>query len=544
MNNKKIKRILIAVACFLLGWLLYSIFFGGIDSQDTLIVTQVKRGHFKSLVFSTGQLQAESSVSINVPTELSGRSLHIYEINITDLIEEGTVVDSGEYVASLDHSTVEEALSDALTDLTEELEAYEDAKIDTNIDLSDLRDDLVTTRIELEETKLVLEQSQYESPSVIREAQLDVEKAERQLNQDLRNYELKKKQSSFTVKRAYNEVIKAQDQVADIKKLLDALDIKAPAPGMLIYSYDRTGEKIEVGSTVSRWAPTIAELPDLTSMISKTFINEIDISKIKVGQKVKIGVDAFPEKQFEGQVVAVANIGQVIPGGDAKVFEVTIKVFGTDPDLRPAMTTSNQITTSTSSDVLYVPLEAIFYQDSIPFVYSLKDKSRKAVYLGDENENFVIVKYGLEENEKLYLNNASQLANTAIKNIEMYDTLSVKKEEVVEEEEKHHHGPMGFPGGGPGGGSGMGGPPPGGGNFQGGMMPNGGGQPQGQMPAQGAQGNTQGNQAPNMQQQNSGSEQMPQQQGQPNNSNGTNQSQPQGNSMPPQGQGMGNPPQH
>ena len=54
----------------------------------------------------------------------------------------------------------------------------------------------------------------------------------------------------------------------------------------------------------------VATLPNLSKMISKTYINEIDISKVKIGQRVEIGVDAFPEKKFTGEVTEVANIGE------------------------------------------------------------------------------------------------------------------------------------------------------------------------------------------------------------------------------------------
>ena len=133
---------------------------------------------------------------------------------------------------------------------------------------------------------------------MIRQANLDVEKAQRKLEQDIRNYELKKQQDIFKVKRAYNDVERVKRRISDIEGLFEAIDIRAPGPGMLIYSFDRSGNKIKVGSVVSRWEPEIAELPDLSSMISKTFINEVDISKVKKGQEVKVGVDAFPRKSL------------------------------------------------------------------------------------------------------------------------------------------------------------------------------------------------------------------------------------------------------
>jgi HlyD family secretion protein len=147
----------------------------------------------------------------------------------------------------------------------------------------------------------------------------------------------------------------------------------------------------------------VATLPDLSSMVSKTYVNEIDVSKVKVGQKVRISVDAFPEKAYTGVVTSVANIGEQLPNTDAKVFEVIIHVDGSDPILRPSMTTGNQIITQTFSDVIYVPLETVFATaDSIPFVYK-KDGTRQIVVLGESNENDVIVDQGLSKGERLYL---------------------------------------------------------------------------------------------------------------------------------------------
>ncbi len=404
LKKKTLRKAVLIILTLLLLFIIYRIF-STPSYSETSIYTRVQKGDFKTIVYSTGQLQAEHSVSINAPSELSGRHINIYEIKVTKLIDEGTVVDSGEYVASLDHSAVEEKLAEAQTSLAEKMEAYEDAKIDTNINLSNLRDELITSRIDLEEKQLVLKQSVYESPSVIRQAKLDVDQAQRKLDQDTRNYKLKKQQNKITMIRAESAVSKINTQISEIEALFDALDIKAPAPGMLIYAFDRSGNKIKVGSSITRWAPKIAELPDLTSMISKTFINEIDISKVKKGQKVKVGVDAFPEKEFDGEVTEVANIGQVIPGGDSKAFEVTIKIFGYDKDLKPAMTTSNIISSKTLNDVLYIPLEAVFHNDSLSYIIKAKNPmERQIVETGAENDNYVEILKGVKENEKILMN--------------------------------------------------------------------------------------------------------------------------------------------
>ncbi len=396
-------------------------------SDEVLIAVPAQKGVFVAKVFATGQLQAENSTSIDVPSALGSRRLGIYEIKVTEIVDEGTVVDSGEFVASLDHSTVEELMTQAREELEKALENFEDAKIDTNINMSNLRDGLLNDLVTVEEKKLVLEQSMYESPAVKRQARLDLERAERNKEQSERNYELKQKQAQYDVSRAWEEVKKQQERVNDINVLFETLEVKAPKPGMVIYSYDRFGNKISAGSTVSRWSPRIAELPDLTTMISKTFINEIDISKVRAGQNVRVGVDAFPEKSFSGRVVSVANIGQVLPNGDTKVFEVVIKVFGSDDELRPAMTTSNEITTDSLSDVTFIPLEAVFRNDSLRYAFVRKGRwVKQIVDLGAENASYVVVNRGVEANQEVALTPPANEEDLSYEGLDIYADLQMK----------------------------------------------------------------------------------------------------------------------
>ncbi|MCU4155400.1 efflux RND transporter periplasmic adaptor subunit [Carboxylicivirga sp. A043] len=424
--NKRIYFSLAIIVILALFFLLPSS-----NNSDIYLTTKIKKGKFISEVYATGQLQTENSELIVLPKEMSSRNIDLYEIKITHIIEEGTVVDSGSYVATLDHAAVEELKTKANDDLETALNAYEDAKIDTNLNLSTLRDELLNADVDLEEKKLILEQSVYESPAVKRQSKLDVERSQRDLEQKKRNYTLKQKQDEYKVYRAYEKVKNKQNKVDDINKLFKVLDVKAPKPGLVIYSFDRFGKKIKAGSTISRWRSKIAELPDLSSMISKTFINEIDISKIKVGQKVKVGIDAFPEKSFDGEVVTVANIGQVIPNGDAKVFEVTIKVHGTDKDLRPAMTTSNVIKTASLEETLYAPIEAVFNNDSLSYVFVKEgagDYRKQIIQTGITNENHVQILKGGTEGTVLLLNEPNVSEDLPFEGIDIYQQISAEKD--------------------------------------------------------------------------------------------------------------------
>ena len=285
--------------------------------------------------------------------------------------------------------------------------------------------------------QIVLNESVYESPSVIRKAEMDLDKAKRKLEQEKNGYVLKQRQAEAKVERKKLEMQQKQIRVGKLEDIYNSLIIAAPKQGMVIYGKDNSGEKIKVGSTVTPWMPVIATLPDMSSMLSLTYINEIDISRVKKGQKVILGIDAIPGKELEGEVVSVANIGQPMPKSDAKVFEVKIRVFGDVNDLKPAMTTSNVIYTATYLDTLFVPAEAVFENDSLQYVFLKNGKTVKQVVdLGDQNENQVLVRKGLSAGDEVLLTEPDNAEELEISGMEIYEKILKRKAEEEAAEQK------------------------------------------------------------------------------------------------------------
>ena len=432
------KKLLITLIVLVVISVSAFLFLSGTSSESLYITSNVQRGPFEILVYTSGQLEAQNSENIVVPDNLRDRNIRIYEIKITDLVEEGTVVDSGQYVASLDHKAVEEVLTTAQEDLETAINNFEDAKMDSNLTLSNNRDLITNAREEVEEMQIILDESVYESPSVIRKAEMDLDKSKRKLKQEIKGYELKKRQAESKVERTKIEMRQRQNRVDKLMEVYKSLEIMAPKSGMVIYGKDRMREKIKVGSSVSTWSPVIATLPDLSSMLSITYVNEIDISKVKTGQKVTLGVDAMPEKELEGEVVSVANIGQAMPKSDAKVFEVKIRVFGEVNDLKPAMTTSNVIQTGVYEDTIFIPSDAVFENDSMQYVYLDKNSKivKQVVDLGDQNENFMLVRKGLKEGDKLLLTVPDNDEDLAIEGMDLYQEMKARKAKEEEEARK------------------------------------------------------------------------------------------------------------
>ncbi len=397
------KKIIITISVMAAILLLVLIF--GTSSQQSVAPQKVNvsRGPFEVLVTITGELQAKNKEDIIAPPELrQSRSFRFSDIKIQDLVPEGTVVDSGDYVATLDRSALSNRLKEIEDDLEKSQQQYLKTELDTTLQLRNLRDELINLNFELEEKKIVVEQSKFEPPATQRQAQINLEKAERNLQQAQHNYKLKREQAIASMREVAINLSRQERERQDMLDVLSKFVIRAPKPGMVIYHREWSGQKRKVGSSVSPWDLTVAILPDLSVMISKTYVNEIDVSKLKVGQEVRIGVDAFPEKKYTGVVTEVANIGEQLPNTDAKVFEVTIRVNEYDPILRPSMTTSNQILTQKFDNALYLPLEAIHADDSLSFVYSTRGR-KQIVITGAQNENFIIVEKGIDEGDEVYL---------------------------------------------------------------------------------------------------------------------------------------------
>jgi len=372
------------------------------DEQKNLKASVVK-GNFKIEVNTSGELKAKESEDIKGPTSL--RSHGIWQIKITDLITEGSYVDSGAYVAQLDKSEVGTKIISAATEVEKITSEYEQARLDTVIEMMGLKDELLNLDYSIEEKQLIFDQSTYEAPAVRRQAEIDLEKIKRSYSQKANNILLKREQNTAKLRQIQLSLNQEQSKLTRLEELLNKLKILAPKDGMVVYKRTWNGDKITSGSQISVWDPTVATLPDLSKMVTQTYVNEIDISNLKKGLTVRLTVDAFPDKIFTGVVQDVANVGEQLPNSDSKVFEVTVELNEQDTLLRPSMTTNNNILVEEVEDALYIPQEGVFVNDSTSYaiVESGLGLKKQKIILGKTNANFVVVKEGLAEGEEVLL---------------------------------------------------------------------------------------------------------------------------------------------
>jgi multidrug resistance efflux pump len=400
MNKKKGTYIIGAVILLIFA---YS-YFNSNNDKDVSLTAKVVKGTFLNEVFISGEAQSTSSKKINGPS--NARRFNIYQIKIQDLVPEGTIVKKGGYIGKLDASEVNGKINEAQLNLEKAQSRYTQQQLDTTLTLKQERNSIKDLLYNIEEDSLELERSIYEPPATIRSLENKIEKTARDLKEKKADYSIKKRQANAKMIEVGTEVSKISKQIEELVQLQKEFTIFSDDDGMVTYVKEWNGTKKKVGSTISPWEPAIASLPDLTKMESKTYSNEVDIRKLKKDLTVKVGFDAFPDIELDGVVTDVANVGETKAGSDIKLFQVLIKLNETNKNIRPGMTTSNKILIDQKDDVLMIPLEAIFANDSISYTYVKSGLSidKRQVKLGPSNNEVVIINKGLNENDIVYLN--------------------------------------------------------------------------------------------------------------------------------------------
>ena len=367
---------------------------------------KVVKGVFETYITEVGELKAEKSLDILIPEIAFRRELDIWQLKILDIVEEGKIVKKGEHVATLDPTDVEEEMRNNEKKLDDYLNRLETARLDSSLTLSAARDAIQKAKDVVLDKEIKVEQSVYESKAIQRQAKLELEQARRSFDRSKRGFEQKRRKLRISIER-YNIKIKKYEHRKELYlQLRSQLDVKSPSDGMIVYGMGYDG-KIRVGSHVGRWAPLIATLPDLSTLMSEIYVKEVNIAKIALGNTVRIKIDAFPDKEFTGKIITIANIGQEIPGEYQNGFKVEVKLDPYHVELLPGMTTTNQIITGTWDDALMVPKDAVFGNDSIKYVLrsSGLNTEKQEVVLGGENEEFFRIVSGLEEGDVVMIGN-------------------------------------------------------------------------------------------------------------------------------------------
>ncbi len=214
----------------------------------------------------------------------------------------------------------------------------------------------------------------------------------------------------MTAKRRYEMELTQREA---LEHQLSACVVKALQPGLVAYgnlnassSYNYSNS-IEEGATV-RLRQTMLTIPDMSQMGVKLTVHESQVKKVRIGQPVKVRVDAEPGKVLDGRVAELA----ILPDSSSsrftpnlKVYPCTVHINGYHPWMKPGMNAKVEIIIDQLADVLYVPVQAVEVEKDHHFCYIMNAGSleRREISTGLFNDEFIEVRDGLEGGEAVAL---------------------------------------------------------------------------------------------------------------------------------------------
>ncbi len=367
------------------------------SSDDTYVV---EVGDFENIIPCKGEMKSQHYEKINMPEVFMDERLGLYRLKINDLIEEGSMIKKGDYIATLD----QERIQNRLNNYNDRLQNFQNhlnmSTIDSATKLTKYRNDINELEFNLQYKELEILQTKYESKSQQEKVKRAYNKAVRLLESTKRNYVRERMYCASRCAYDLRRVKEMEKYIAKAQHALEVSIIKAPIDGMLIYA-NVWGRKRKKGDYVSSWSPAIAVIPDLTKLVSESYVQEIYISKIHIGSEVRIKVDALPDKEFSGKIISISNIGKTVQGIEGKVFDISIKINEHNKEITHGMNTSNEIITCHSDSNLVIPLDYVFADDAGSFVLLKKDKGfeKRHVKIRNTNEKLAMITEGLKQGD-------------------------------------------------------------------------------------------------------------------------------------------------
>ncbi len=158
-------------------------------------------------------------------------------------------------------------------------------------------------------------------------------------------------------------LLRRQSSLKNQEEQLEWTTIKAPMAGTVTLLEIEEGEIVTSGRSAFSQSPPLMTIADLSKMVVKTYINEVDMERLRMDQQANIKVDAYKNKIYEGRVAEISPSGE--ERDNIITFEVMVEVVGSPSELRPGMSADVDVVTYEEKDVLMLPIDAVQDETSV-----------------------------------------------------------------------------------------------------------------------------------------------------------------------------------
>lgn len=289
---------------------------GGADKEiDASLVVKAKRADLEVEVIETGKVQPREKVEVK--SKVAGQVAQVF-------VDEGQKVKKGQLLLQLDPTDYTRDVARAQADLANAKNA-----------------------IEFAELNLGRRQKGLETRAV---AQIDVDAAQNEV-----------KARGAAVRLAEVALAAAEDRLRYTK-------ILAPMDGTVIERGIQPGEVVTPGVQATFEGKALLTIADLSTLVVKADLNQIDVAKVRLGQSVTLSLDALPGRKFEAKVTKVAPASTLPKGKDVDVFPIEATLVVADGEIKPGMTADVRVHVDVRKSVLSLPIEAVAKEGGKTFV--------------------------------------------------------------------------------------------------------------------------------------------------------------------------------
>lgn len=365
--NKKTKwffgsLVLLIIGVSAAGWWWYASD-ANKDSHVGSEMARVIKRDFSATVLATGAVKPQVGAEVKVGARISGKVEHLYT-NIGDTVKKGQVI------AELEKADLEASL----------------ARYQAEVDVAEAKINDAKARMKL----------------AVREYQRQKNLLAKDLtSQGVFDKALKEKEVAEAVLLlTQKQRNAAQAALREAQVRLSYATLTAPITGVVASVATQEGETVAAGFN----APTFVNIIDLQRLQVDAYVDEVDIGKIKVGQRAMFTVDTYPAREFEGKVVAIypkAVIQENVVNYDV-VIEITSPYQGL---LMPEMTTSVTVFLETRKEVLAIPVRAVKRERGKNIVYILDNgrMTARQIRTGWRDGAWIEVASGLNEGQTVLI---------------------------------------------------------------------------------------------------------------------------------------------
>jgi RND family efflux transporter MFP subunit len=381
--------------------LLASPFLGRLRGRPDVPTLVLSAAPFARQVVAEGNLESAEATPVTAPIDAQG------QLKVAWLVPDGTPVKTGDVVVRFDPSEMERSLRDGQSDRTATDSRITGMRADTGGAIRNLERDGDLAREELKgaDRYKVDDPDVFSRQEIIRSEidrslatkRIDTSDSVRSIRQDVAKVdldllEIERRKAGIAIERA--------------SKGLDALEIRAPHDGILVYKRDWRGDITRVGDTVWPGEP-VAEVPDLNTMEARVYVLEADAGGLAKGLSATVVVEAHPEKSYKAKIKKVDTLAKRRTGWiPVQYFGATLELEVTDAAvMKPGQRIRAVLALDARPDALSLPRNAIFEKNGKKVVYKLSrgEFAPVEVTLGPAAVGRVVVEKGVAAGDEIAL---------------------------------------------------------------------------------------------------------------------------------------------